>query len=178
KRSVDVMRIWSPARAVANVLAAVLILAALPARGETPASEPEEAEAATAEEQPARSWNLLDADDDAPRAPRHPVRDRLRAKQRARQRLVVLKPRAAPAPPEPPSFCALDVIVPPNARSALDESWQRWSPGLEATLHETYGALPTSWQRGCDWLADFAGKPGGRRALLAALAILIVLLGV
>ncbi|MGH9885390.1 MAG: hypothetical protein ACREBE_07665, partial [bacterium] len=83
------MRISSPARAAANVLAAVLILAALPARGGTPVPAPDEVEAgATEAEEPSRSWNLLDADDAAPRIPRHPIRDRLREKQRERRRIA------------------------------------------------------------------------------------------
>jgi hypothetical protein len=86
-------------------------------------------------------------------------------------------PRIAPAPPEPPSFGELDAIVPPNTRSTLNESWKRWAPGLEATLRETYDVLPVSWQRSFSRLG-VRDPAGGRRALLATLAVLVALLGV
>ncbi|MGH9889730.1 MAG: tetratricopeptide repeat protein, partial [bacterium] len=133
---------------------------------------------ATEAEEPSRSWNLLDADDAAPRIPRHPIRDRLREKQRERRRIAPA-PRAVPVVPEPPpSFGEADAFVPANARAALNESWQRWAPGIEATLHQTHDALPAGWQRSLDRLGAFSSGTGGRRTLLALLAGLIVLLGV
>jgi len=173
------MRISSQARAAASVLAAVLFLAALPARGETPALEPESSDPAGDEtEEHTRSWNLLDSDDAEPREPRQPVRERLRDRLRERRRVLNPRPQVAPAPPEPPSFGELDAVVPPNARTALAESWQRWAPGLEASLRQTYSALPDAWQRSFDRVGDFATSPGGRPVLLGALAVLMVLLGV
>jgi len=174
------MRIRNPARGAASLLAAMLFVAALPARGQTPAvepSEPAEPEAVAPEaEAPARSWNLLDSDDLEPREPRAVERERLRERLRKRQRVAMPRPQVTVAPAEPPSFGELDRFVPPNARVSLFESWQRWAPSLEAGLHQAHAALPDAWQRRLTRLGEFASRPGGRRSLLAVLIGLGVVL--
>ncbi len=164
------MRISRHAIPAASLLAVALFVAALPARGEISAVESAEADAVTPEsEAPARSWNLLDSDDSAEEAARKLERERLRERRRAAPHVIVAKPRIAPAPQEPPSFGELDRFVPPSARASLDESWQRWAPGVEAELQGAFEALPEAWKPRLTRLGEFATRPGGRRSLLAAL---------
>ena len=171
------MRITRHAISAASLLAAALFLAALPARGEISAVEPAEPDATAPEfEAPARSWNLLDSDDSAAEAPRQMDRDRLREKRHESQRVLLAKPRIAPAPQEPPSFGELDRFVPPNARASLRESWQRWAPEIEAGLQRAFASLPDAWQQKLARLGEFATRPGGRQSLLAALIGLALLL--
>ncbi|HXX47063.1 MAG TPA: hypothetical protein VEN47_02480, partial [Myxococcota bacterium] len=80
-------------------------------------------------------------------------------------------------PDEPPSFGdALDRWIPPEARSELAASWARWAPRIEATLHQTYTALPPAWQARVDFVGEWASRPASQNWLLGGLCALVVAL--
>jgi tRNA A-37 threonylcarbamoyl transferase component Bud32 len=166
------MRITGHARVGAGLLAAGLILAALPAWAQSHVAE--SAEERDEVETPSRSWNVFDAESEEP-SDAQIKRERRRAGARKPLRVVVRPPEPPPAP-EPPSFGELDAVVPASARTTLGESFARWAPGTERVLHELQLLLPESWQPALDAIGDFATETGGRRTLLAALALAIALL--
>ncbi|HXX47376.1 MAG TPA: hypothetical protein VEN47_04045, partial [Myxococcota bacterium] len=90
---------------------------------------------------------------------------------------VTTAPAETADPNEPPSFGdELDPWIPPEARRELAASWVRWAPRIEATLHQTYDALPPVWQARANFIGDWASRPVGQSWLLGGLGALAIAL--
>jgi len=181
------MRVMTPARAAACALAAALFAAVPPARaansGPAPDAfslEPGDAQSHADEGEHARSWNQLGPDEHRSSAPT--AADAARVEQLIRERLAAKQQQdapeevTAPVAPEPPSFGDLDSVLPPDLRLALQQSWERWAPRLEAGLARAYDSLPPDWQSRLLAVRDFAWDSTGRRWLLVGLGALALAL--
>jgi tetratricopeptide (TPR) repeat protein len=137
------------------------------------------------QEAPARNWNALGPDEEAPQS--HSSREEWwKARQRMRRRMArealerdaaKAKSSAAPAEPvEPPSFGDLDRWIPPDAREQLAASWLRWAPRIEVTLHEAFESLSPDWQKRVAAFGAWASRPAGQSGLIASLCLLAVAL--